>query len=525
MALLRPGDVINLARLTRDVRRFLRTPVSWEQAVKVIEQRLATREERFLRIVERAIYAYPRSPYLQLLRSAGCEFGDLAVLVVKEGLESSLSRLAEAGVFLTLDEFRGRKEAVRGSRRFAFAEEDFDNPCLAAHFQPKSGEVRGLGEAVRMGLPFIADLAANTLLALHAQGVSHYDHVLWIQATGLVLLYAKLGRPPLAWFYLLKPLTFAIQARSTYLSIIGRLLGHPLPMPTFLDLQDPGRMASWLASRLRNGRPICVTTYTSSAVRIASAAQEKGIALNGVCFITLGEPFTEAKQQIIKAAGARAFARYSFDAIIGFGCGTPQVSDDLHLFSDAHGLIQRSRAVGNSGLTVDAFLFTSLLPSAPKVLLNVESGDYGIVERRGCGCGFSAVGLRDHMLHIRSFDKLRSEGMTFVRTDVLRVVEEVLPARFGGSSADYQVLEEEGQNGITRVVLIVSPSVGPVEEEIIRQTFLDEIGRGDGPERFGAEIWRRAGTVQVKRQWPLATKAGKILPLHLLKQSLPPSAG
>jgi len=418
-----------LARLTRDIRRFLHTPVSVEQAVEIVGRRLATREERFLRTAERAIYGHPGSPYLQLLRAAGCEFGDLKSLVDKEGLEGSLSRLVEAGVYVTFDEFKGRKEAVRGGRRFSFAEEDFDNPSISPHFEAQSGGTRSPGTSVKTGFPFLADLAVSNALTLHVHGLSRYDHAIWSQGLIPVLLYAKLGRAPLS--------------------------------------------------------------------------------------------------RIVEASGARALVRYAFTeaGIIGFGCGTPQVSDDLHFFSDAYGLIQRSRAVGNSGLTVDAFLFTSLLPSAPKVLLNVESGDYGIVERRDCGCGLAALGLRDHISEIRSFEKLSGEGMTFVQTDLLRVVEEVLPARFGGTSADYQVLEEEGQDGILRLLLIVSPDIGPLDEEAVRQNFLEELGRGGSLSRFGAAMWQRAGTVRVRRQRPVATKVGKILPFHLLQGSRPPSTG
>jgi hypothetical protein len=42
---------------------------------------------------------------------------------------------------------------------------------------------------------------------------------------------------------------------------------------------------------------------------------------------------------------------------------------------------------------------------------------------------------------------------------------------------------------------------------------------GDGGfARAYADVWRRAGTVQVKRQWPVPTKAGKILPFHVIKR-------
>ncbi len=61
-------------------------------------------------------------------------------------------------------------------------------------------------------------------------------------------------------------------------------------------------------------------------------------------------------------------------------------------FKDRLALIQRSRAVPGTDVTVDAFLFTTLSPAAPKLLLNVESDDYGIVERRSCGCEFERRG-------------------------------------------------------------------------------------------------------------------------------------
>ncbi len=515
-----PGRIARVARLTRDTRRFLRTPVSLNQAVEVIRTRLTTREDRFLQIAEQAIYGHPRSPYLQLLRAEGCELGDLRALVSKEGLEASLSRLAEGGVYVTFDEFKGRKEAIRGSRRLTFAEEDFDNPEIIPHFEARSGGTRSSGTRVKIGFSFMTDLALNAALTLHVHGLSDFDHVIWSQGLAPVLLCAKLGRAPLAWFYPLRPLPLKTQVVSRYLAVIGQIFGRPIPAPRFLDVQDPGRMASWLAER-REGRSVCVTAFASSAVRVAAAADAKGISLHGVCFITLGEPFTEAKRRIVEASGARALVRYAFTeaGIIGYGCGSPKVSDDIHFFSDSYAMIRRARRVSDSDLTVDAFLFTSLLSSAPKMLLNVESGDYGTVERRDCDCGFSALGLLDHIAEIRSFEKLSGEGMTFVRSDLLRVVEEVLPGRFGGHGTDYQVVEEERDNGILRLLLIVSPGVGLVDEEKLRRTFLEELARGGSLARFGAKIWERAGTVQVERRLPVATKAGKILPFHLLRAS------
>jgi len=508
-----------LGRLARDLVGFLRAPITADQAEGLVRARLARREESFLRMAGEMIYAHPRSPYRHLLRAAGCEYGDLAALVEREGLDGALTRLADAGVCVTFDEFKGREETVRGSQRFTFAEADFDNPRVRHHFEARSGGTRGEGTVVKISLEFVGDLAASTALALRAHDLSQHDHVIWLMGgVTPMLIYAKLARPPLAWFHPMRPLAFEVRAGARYLAALSRLAAVPLPLPAFLDLADPGSLARWLAARLREGRRLCVTTYASSAVRVAVAALAQGLALDGVTFITLGEPFTEAKRRLLEAAGARPLVRFAFTeaGIIGYQCATPQGPDDLHGFTDSFGLIRRRRAVGTDHLAVDAFLVTSLLPAAPKILLNVESGDHGAMAQKRCGCGLGAVGLTTHLSEIRSFEKLSGEDMTFVQTDLLRILEEVLPARFGGTAADFQVVEEE-QQGILRLVLIISPRVGSIDEAGARRVFIEEIEKRGGFPQMGARTWQGADTVGVRRQWPVATRAGKILPFHLVK--------
>jgi hypothetical protein len=506
-----------LSRLTRDLPAFLRAPLTYEQARLRLAARLAEREARFLALAERAIYGHPGSPYLHLLREAGCDYADLRTLVAARGLEGALSQLAASGVYVTFDEFKGRREAVRGGRRFTFSDVDFDNPLVAPHFEVRSGGTRGPATAVRTHLDFVTELATSTALAFQVHGLEAHDHVIWL-VSGItpMLIYARLGRPPLAWLYSVDPLPFPVRAGSYYLAALSRVLGCPLPPPQFHDLADPVGMAARLAAWLGVGRKVTVTTYASSGVRISAAAHEHGLDLRGVCYITLGEPFTAGKRKIVEASGAQALVRYAFTegGILGYACGTPQESDDLHFFTDCYGLVQRRRTVGETGPEVDAFLVTSLLPSGPKILLNVEPGDYGLVEQRPCGCAMGACGLTTHVSRIRSFEKLSGEGMTFVQTDLLRVLEEVLPARFGGTGADYQVVEEE-EHGILRLALIISPRLGTIDADGAREAFLDALGHEGGLERMGAEFWRRAQAVTVRREWPKSTKAGKILPFQL----------
>jgi hypothetical protein len=480
--------------------------------------RLAAREARFLALAGRAIYGHLGSPYLALLRAAGCEWGDLEVLVRREGLEGALGRLVECGVYLTFDEFKGRQPVVRGSLRLAVSEADFDQPGLKPHVEAWSGGTRGPATSVKMGLSYFADLAVNTALALQAHGLSDYGQAVWLQGFTPGFIYARLAGPVRAWFYPLAPLPAPILRGSQVMSALSRLGSRALPTPVYLALQEPERLAVWLAQEAQAGRPICLTTYASSAVRVARAAEQRALSLEGVCFITLGEPFTAAKRGAVEASGARALVRYAFTeaGIIGYGCAAPSCSDDLHFLSDSYGLARRARTVGAGGLAVDAFLFSSLLGTAPKVLLNVESGDYGRLERRDCGCALGAAGLSQHLAEIRSFEKLSGEGMTFVQTDLLRVLEEVLPARFGGASTDYQVVEEEDQQGLLRLRLLVSPDLGPLNASLIAESFLAELERNSFSDSFGVKVWRTAGTVEVRRQQPVATGVGKILPFHLL---------
>ncbi len=50
--------------------------------------------------------------------------------------------------------------------------------------------------------------------------------------------------------------------------------------------------------------------------------------------------------------------------------------------------------------------------------------------------------------------------MTIVGTDFVRILEEVLPRKYGGAATDYQLLEEEDNRGQTQLSLIISPAVG-----------------------------------------------------------------
>jgi hypothetical protein len=162
-------------------------------------------------------------------------------------------------------------------------------------------------------------------------------------------------------------------------------------------------------------------------------------------------------------------------------------------------------------------LVTTLGETAPKICFNTETGDYGQIDEHECGCLLGQLGLTMHVSEVRSYEKLSSEGVTFVRSNLLTILEEILPSRFGGAGIDYQLVEEEAPDSSTRLVLRVSPSVGKVDEDELKRVLLAELGSGGIVDRHHAELLRRAGSVEISRQLPFATGVGKVLPFQMVR--------
>jgi hypothetical protein len=161
-------------------------------------------------------------------------------------------------------------------------------------------------------------------------------------------------------------------------------------------------------------------------------------------------------------------------------------------------------------------VYTTLANSTPKLMLNVESDDYGEIGTRPCGCALHRLGL-DRQLHtIRSHEKLTSEGMNFLGHDLIRMVEEVLPSQFGGGPTDYQLVEDEDEDGLPVVQLIASPRLGPLPESAVTGAIVDYLNKVQGGGIYG-ERWRDARALRLVRKEPFTTSASKVLALHTVK--------
>jgi hypothetical protein len=126
-----------------------------------------------------------------------------------------------------------------------------------------------------------------------------------------------------------------------------------------------------------------------------------------------------------------------------------------------------------------------------------------------------------HAWHLRSYEKLTSEGLNYLRGDLTLLVEQVLPERFGGSASDYQLVEIE-EDGMPFVEIVVSPRVGPVDGAAVSAAVYDWLRTRPG-EALMADFWQDANTLRVVRRAPYATGAAKVLPLHRIAAGRSPA--
>jgi hypothetical protein len=476
-------------------------------------------------VLERAVYRNPHSPYRLMLDAASIELRDVTRLVEEHGLEGALARLYDAGVHVTLDEFKGRQPIERPGVALPPDETNFENPLLTPHLRSETGGSRSRARRVSVDLDRLEQETAYHSVFRTAFGLWERPYAVWRvippSASGLnnCLRQVKVGEPVAHWFNPykaprnLEALKFWFV--TAYTVRAGRLAGARLPSPEYCSADEAARVARWLAERKREGRPGVIDTQAALGVRVCTAASDEGLDIAGSFFRFGGEPFTEGKARVIAEAGCRAVCHYTMTETgrIGVACAEPAEVDDVHILSDRLAVLQRGRDV--DGASVGALYYTTLTASSSRLMINVESDDYGVLERRDCGCPFGELGLDLHLHTIRSYEKLTSEGNHFLGSDLIRLIEEVLPARFGGSATDYQLVEEE-DGGLPKVNVVVSPRIGQVDEREVVSAVIDGLG-SEPRNRLMAEVWRQADTLRVARREPYATSKGKILSLHVLR--------
>lgn len=521
--LLASGRMVQ--RFLTELPAFLRDRAAPGDWVPHATQQLHDRERAFSRVLARGVFERPESPYGRLMSHAGFTAAAVTQLIGQKGVEGALAELFDAGVYLSHAEFKGEEPVRRGALSFRIAPRDLDNPLASDAFVGRTGGSRSAGKRVTIDLGMLALEAPHHGIMLDAFGIAASPMALWRDvppaAAGIkdLLRFAKIGRTPLEWFtpYRWPPGTslrhFGITA---YAHVVGRFVGNRVPFPRLVPFSQAAEIAAWLAARVDEGAPGILDTTPSGAVRVCAAAREAGLRLDGSVFLVAGEPFTASRAAILERSGTRGLSRYAMTevGIVGMPCVNQSQPDECHVLLDKVALLLRPTAVGVR--TVDQVHLTTLHPASPKILINTGTGDYAEVSAQSCGCALHAMGLTTIIRNVRSFEKLTSEGMTFEGEQLLRILDEVLPGRFGGQPTDYQFVESE-EDGLTRVTLLVSERVGEIDEAALIETVLTELGATDSAKQLGAGTWRAGRTLRVARREPHVTSAMKVQPLHILK--------
>ena len=513
-----------------DLWRYLARDFPPEECRRILADELGNRETVFLELLDRAVYRRPASPYRALLAHAAIEHGDVAGLVREGGIEHALDRLHAAGVYLTLDEFKSRRPIVRaGGLEFHAADRDFDNPVLRRGYEGWSGGSSGAPRRTMVNFAQYVHQTATQRLLLEAFGIFGRPLVIWRPAppgrTGFSnALRALRLQIPVEW-YSQSPLGFRDVEIQDWLAlrtafVATRLRRPPLPLPRYVPLRRASVIASRVAELVARGTPPILDSTAGAGVRVALAAAADGLDLAETFFRLGGEPLTRARVEAIARVGGRARANYALSELgrAGIACAAPDrlAVDDVHVLSGRVGMLLRPPA--ERRFDGPALVLTTLHPIAPKLMLNVEIGDTGVLVERDCGCAIGEAGFRLHLHTIRSYEKLTSEGMNFFGADLVDLVENVLPARFGGGPTDYQFVEDE-LGGLPRVRLLVSPRVGDVDEAAVLEQSLAALADGPGYRQMMAGIWRDGGTLTVERAEPIATPSAKVPAFHVLPRA------
>ena len=523
------SDLVNVKRtlsLPPALPRFFRERITLQQAGEEIKRLLDTRVERFLELTRRQIYQRPESPYLRLLKHAGCEFSDLKTGVDRHGLESTLAKLAGEGVYLSSDEFKGKTEVKRGGISFRVSPRDFERRETSAGFTTESSGSRN----VPVGT--FASLEQRALQAVE-QAIFYSAHDLFACAHALyepllagrikpILINGKLGIATDRWFVLKVDTHTVVEKKYHYLNALlvagmGTWFGPGVANPQYVDPRSFKLILEWIRETRSKGKTCCIATVVSNAVRIARKSLETGQSLEGVTFTASGEPLTQSKKRIFEEAGARIALRYGPGGGNGASaaCGNPQFIDEMHIPQSTLTLVENPRTLDDTDPPIHPLMLTTPHPGAPRLLFNVEIGDHAILLTRDCGCPLQKVGFTQHIHTVRSFEKMTSEGMNYAGTDVFMLLENTLPSEFGGEPGDYQLVEEEDDRGQTRLTLVVHPEVGDINELKLLSRLQQGLAQGSRNHRFMSKIWQNADTFRIRREAPYASARGKVLPLHI----------
>jgi hypothetical protein len=505
------------------VYKMTRTPLEADPD-SLVRRALENREANFLDLMRRVVFDNPANPYYTLFQWAGCAYGDLERAVRTNGLEPTLESLRKEGVYLAHDEFKGKKPVERSGRQMSVKSDDFTNPLVKGVIQTTSGGSRSRGTLTWRSLEYQIYREAQACV-LYDQFELAKRPIVGIRqilpsdgGLRMSLTCARRGLFYDKWFALGGSFRGSGHYRMVMkiLLLEARMLGVPVKFPSYLPHNDFSPVARWLARRRTDAVKSILWSSVSNGVRVAAAAVEEGLDISGTTCLLGAEALTDAKREVIEASGCEVYTRYGVSELgqVGVGCPQMKKGNTVHVCRDSLAVISYRRTAPLTEVEIDSLMFTTLLPCAAFVLVNVEMDDSGVLEPARCDCGLKSMGFTQQVSNIYSYGRLTGQGMTLVGGDMLRILEHSLPRRFGGASTDYQLVECEGKNQ-TEMELRVHPRVGAKSADEVRKFFLSEVKTLWGG-ALTRRTWEQTEGVRVVIAEPYVSGKHRVHPLHLL---------
>ena len=252
-------------------------------------------------------------------------------------------------MYVTAHEFAGRQPIVRQGLELAVSAGDFDNPQLKRGFELQTGGSGGQPRPILVDFRLHAYDGMHVALFRESAGNRGWPSAMWLPVPpGVAGLRSAVSEAAVAdpfdrWFSqspLLPPggslRGAALAASATAVAAARR---NRIPFPRYVPPEDAAKAARWLARAIAKTRTGYFFSFPSSAVRVCSAARERGYDISGAHFRVGSEPLTPTKQAEIHAVGARVFASYytAETALVGMACARPEAIDDVHLAVDKLG--------------------------------------------------------------------------------------------------------------------------------------------------------------------------------------------
>jgi hypothetical protein len=437
--------------------------------------------------------------------------------VARLGLEVTLAAMAADGVHLGSEEAKGRRPLVRHGRTIRFAPSDLEavrGPAVPLSTSGSSGS-RTTNPIDLDGFRLQASYMATMLEALDARARPLVLYYPALSASGVAqnLSFALAGRPAAAWFCHLPEAGGAVSQWRLWswgLRLAARLRGVELPRPRLAEILRPQALVDWIARHAPEGA--IVATFPGTALRVRSWARSERLPLPPLTWILGGEPISPRKRRLLEADGDRVYPWYGAVDFgrVAIGCLAPESADDMHLLTDRFAAHVARLPDDTGSVSRGRLLLTSLVPEVHRRMLNLDSGDRAELRTRTCGCRLESLGLLQHISGVHSTEKLTLDGVTLAGDLVQELASELLPAACGGSPEDFQLVEVEGDHGLTQLIVRVHPSL-TIEPTVVEAVVHRALVEASGQSTAMADRLRGGQVIEVRREAPRLSRGGKAL--------------